>query len=418
MIDNIDAEKHVIASVILDQDCLLEVLDIIQPNDFNKTSHTKIINACLDIYQDGMKVDLISLTERLRIKGELEEIGGASYLSGLLTDIPISANIKHHAKIVKEKSLLRNINIFSKKIQNKSESGHSVKDIVNYIEKNVLQFSGDIDDQNNSPHIDDIIDEVKKNWEMISKGEKVYIPADFMFAEVLPQYMPGDIIMIGGYTSVGKSTLLAQMILDICEEGGKCLIFSTEDSKEDKVIKLISNIADIPQKYLMVGDLLSTDKINDAINKIKRYNIKIYDDVDNIDDMRLKIKKHKIQEGVDIVAIDYIQNISGEGGIYEKLANACRKMQKFAKELNITCIVLSQMSNEAMKGDGEIIGLKGAGELASVPDIVFELYRVKGEGKERFLDCHVKKNRPFSTTGVVRLQFSDKWTRIEKRFVK
>lgn len=418
MINNLEAEQHIIGAILLEPDCLLQVLDIVQPQDFYKESHKEILNACLDLYQDGNSIDLVGLTERLSNKGVLDNVGGASYLSAILNIVPTSANVKYHARIVKDKALLRNINLFSQKLQRDTKEGCSdVKQLLSEIEGKVISLSENVTDKKN-PNIGDIIFDVKKQWQEISEGKQVYIPADFMFADVLPQYMPGDIIMVGGYTSVGKSTLLAQMIIDACDEKAKCLIFSTEDSREDKVIKIISNLADIPQKYLMVGDLLdSQDKVNEAIEKLKTYNLKIYDDIDTIDEMRLKIKKHKMQDGVNIVAIDYIQNISGPGEQYHILLDASKKLQKIAKELQITFLVLSQVSNESMKGGSQVIGLKGAGELASVADIVFELYMVKGVGKEHYLDCHTKKNRPFGTTAIVRLQFSDKWTKIEKRWI-
>jgi replicative DNA helicase len=157
------------------------------------------------------------------------------------------------------------------------------------------------------------------------------------------------------------------------------------------------------------------ETLNKATEKIKAWQLFIYDDIYTIDEMRLKIKKHRLQTGVDIVFIDYIQNVHGESTLYDRLSNAMSSLQKMAKELQVTVVFVSQVSNEAMRANTEIIGLKGAGELAAAPDIVLWLRRLKGDDKERFLDCEIRKNRPFGETGIYPLMFSDKWSSVESR---
>jgi replicative DNA helicase len=201
-------------------------------------------------------------------------------------------------------------------------------------------------------------------------------------------------------------------------QGAKTLGFSLEDSQEDKTIKLIANIADISQKRLMLGH---TDGIQDRIahaeQKLRQYAPIIYDDIYTIEEIRLKIKKHKLKDKVNIVWLDYIQNIQGSGDHYDRISRAVIALQKIAKELEVTIIILSQVTNESMKANTEIIGLKGAGELAAAPDIILWLKRTKGEGRERFLDVEIRKNRPFGETGIRQFIFSESWARILKRGV-
>ena len=146
---------------------------------------------------------------------------------------------------------------------------------------------------------------------------------------------------------------------------------------------------------------------------INNWNPSVYDTSYDIEDIRLKIKKHKIQNNIKVVCIDFIQNLLGHGSLYEKMSHAITQLQKIAKEFQITLIVLSQVSNESMKGNTGVIGLKGAGELAQVSDIVLWLERNKDH--EQHLDCEIKKNRPFGIKGLIPLQFSKSWTRIERR---
>lgn len=228
--------------------------------------------------------------------------------------------------------------------------------------------------------------------------------------------MPGHLWIIGGYTSTGKSTLLAQMIIDVCYEGARCIIFSLEDTQEDKAIKLLSNLAYTPQTKLMIGELEGIEKkVSEAMEKLKTFKLHIYSDAYGVDEMRLKIKKHKLQGGVDIVCIDFIQNIIGEGTLYERLSEAIIKLQKMAKDLEVTIIVISQVSNEAMRSNSEIIGLKGAGELAAAADIVLWIKRGKSAGCENHLNVEVRKNRPFGATGIIPLAFNETWSRLIKR---
>lgn len=219
-------------------------------------------------------------------------------------------------------------------------------------------------------------------------------------------------------TSAGKSTLLAQMITDVCKAGAKTVIFSMEDSREDKMMKLLANLAYIGQTRLMVGDIEdehTQKKLSEAEEILRQWGLYIYDDVYNVDDMRLKIKKHKLQGGADVVCVDFIQNIGGKGTLYERISEAIIKLQKMARELEVTMIVVSQVSNEGMRSNSEIIGLKGAGELSAAADIILWLKRVKGEGNEKSLDCEIKKNRPFGKTGMVPLCFNEMWSKISRR---
>ena len=129
----------------------------------------------------------------------------------------------------------------------------------------------------------------------------------------------------------------------------------------------------------------------------------------------MKAKKHKLQDDISLIAIDYVQNIHGSGDLYQDMRAVSMDLDKLKKDLSVTVIALSQVTNESAKMNSEVIGLKGAGELAAAADIVLWLKRVKGEGKERFLDCEIRKNRPFGVTGIIPLTFSKKWTRLDRR---
>lgn len=414
---NIEAEQSVLGAILLEPDALLKAMDHLEPNDFYQTKHREIMNAMLDLYQLGEELDLITLTERLNQKGELENCGGASYLSQIINYTPTSANVFYHSWIVKEKAIQRRIISWSHNIADEihRNGAHDLKEFFGRMEQGLIDLSQSIQEKK-SPDITAIINDLQTRWRNESEGVISYIPVGVKLDEAIPRFVPGHIWMIGGYTSVGKSTFMADLVVESCEAGSSNLVFSLEDSREEKLIKFVAHKANMSQKRLMMGHTNGHEtKIGKAFEEIKNWKLYIYDDVYEFNEMRLKIKKHKLQHGVNIVFIDYIQNIFGDGTLYERISNIMPQMKRIATEMQVTFIVLSQINNESMKGNSEIIGLKGAGELSAAADIILWLKRVKGNGKERFLDCEIKKNRPFGVTAMCEFTFSEWWSRIEMR---
>lgn len=413
---NIEAEQAVLGAIMLNTDALLTTTDIIQPDDFLRGAHREIYNACLDLYHLGEAVDIINLPERLRSRGSLERAGGVSYIMHLADATPTSANVKLHARIIRQKALLRRFASWATTMHAEAQAADDVQDLLNKAELGIIELAGTIAEPRD-PAVNAILASVHQRWRDEQAGKKAYIETDYKLQQFVPRLVPGHLIVCGGYTSVGKSTFLVQIVADACEEhDARVMIFSLEDSREEKLIKLMANIMNTSQRQLMLGEIdHMRDRINKASEDLWQWKLQIYDDVYTVEAMRMKIKKQKIQQGIDIVCIDYIQNIAGEGSLYERISKAITQLQTMAKELQVTIIVVSQVSNEAMRANSEIIGLKGAGELAAAADIVLWLQRVKGKDKEAFLDCAVRKNRPFGATGVIPLVFNEKWSRIQKR---
>jgi replicative DNA helicase len=414
-IQSLEAEQWVLGSILNEPDTILIVSDIITPNDFYSKKNQAIYSCCLELWVDGL-LNIINLHERLKEKGILDEYGGVDYIS-YLSLIPTSANIKHYANIVKKYSILRGLYILGNNLISTIDNTSDVKEVITKTEDELIHLSQRLLSQS-SVSAQEIIKDIYNEWDNKTPTAKIPTPnwlsCDYIGNNPIPLLMPGHIWVVGGYTSVGKSTWLAQVVSDLCKDGKSILMFSLEDSRKEKIIKLISNLANVSQKKLLIGEIKEhTEQINKAVSLINSWKLFVYDSSYDIEDIRLKIKKHKIQDNIQIVCIDFIQNLLGHGSIYEKMSNAITHLQKIAKEFKITLIVLSQVSNEAMKTESEVIGLKGAGELAATADIVLWLKRSKND--EHYLDCEIKKNRPFGITGIIPLQFSEYWTRIERR---
>jgi replicative DNA helicase len=413
---NIEAEKSLLGAFLLDPDSLLIAVDIVGSSDLYKESHRVIFNAALDLYQIGTRLDIVTLSERLREQRKLEQAGGISYLTELAGCTPTSANVKYHARIIKSKAIMRRAIRWAADVSKQASEGvEDVKAWIGEIEKSLIDLSQGIG-ENKDPYAGSVISAIRTSWKELREGKKTFTPTDSKFNAVIPGYFPKHFWVIGGYTSNGKSSLLNQILVDVCYEGMRPLIFSLEDSREEKMMKMISNLSDISQTRLITGDIEGLDKgIFKAEETIKGWNPILYDDAYNIEDIRLKSKKHKLQDNINMVCIDYVQNLHGTGNLYEDMRAASIMLDRLKKELDVTVIALSQVTNESAKTNSELIGLKGAGELASAADIVLWVKRVKGEGKEHHLDCEIRKNRPFGATGIVPLMFSENWTQIDKR---
>lgn len=412
----IDAEKAILAAGIMEPESLLQITDIIETNDFYKESHKLIFHALLDLFQLGEPIDIVSLQEKLKTQGNLDNAGGENYITDIAISHITAANVKYHAKIVHKKSLLRKTGAWAHTVEEQSRNG--IEDVNEWLGKietdfiNITQTSR----SKNSPRADKIIQSIHQFWEDSLSGKAVCVPPPDFLEDHIPGCYPKHWWMIGGYTGKGKSIFLNQILCDIMGEGGKTLIFSLEDSREEKLMRMIANLADINYKKLMTGRVSDVKgQIRAAEKALEKWNPIIYDDVRNMDDIRLKTKKHKIQDGINIVAIDYYQNLAIKNNLYETMVDAAVTTDAMVKELGITCIGVSQIDNESAKKDSGIIGLKGAGELAAAAGIVLWLTRGKGKGKERHMDCTIKKNRPFGETGTIELEFSNLWTQVHKR---
>ena len=413
---SLEAESWVIGSILVEPDIILKISDVITYEDFYSKKNQIIYSACMELWIDEM-LDTLHLTERLKEKNKLDEAGGIDYIVNLSVNTPTTANIQQYVGTIKKFSILRSLYMLGNQITNTIKNDSDIKKVITEIEDTLIQTSQRLSPAK-SITAQEIIKDIYREWENVLPAKKINTPewlsSPYQGDNPIPCLMAGHIWVVGGYTSVGKSTWLAQMVVDICKDDNSVLLLSLEDSSEEKVFKLVSNLSDTSQKRLLTGEIGNNkERIDRTMQIINQWQLIVHDTSYDIEDIRLKIKKHKMQDNIKVVCIDYIQNLLGSGSLYEKMSHAITHLQKIAKEFQITLIVLSQVSNEAMRGESEIIGLKGAGELASVADIVLWLKRTKDN--DHYLDCEIKKNRPFGVTGIIPLQFSEHWTRIERR---
>ncbi|MCK4422678.1 MAG: hypothetical protein KAV18_01250, partial [Candidatus Omnitrophica bacterium] len=219
--------------------------------------------------------------------------------------------------------------------------------------------------------------------------------------KVIRAYIPGHLWILGGWTGLGKTSMATELIKRIFEfnstENPKVLVVSTEMTDESNILKLIGSYCGISPLAILDPTNQSPEKrqrIGQAMIKIADYNLSVVDNLYTWDDIYLKCKKEKLVNGLDVVFIDFIQNMLGPGTIYERMSTVAPMMTNMAKELKCTVVALSQLSNEAAAG-GDLLKFKGAGEIAAACDlgIILERGKRKDGTLNRDINVKIKKGR-------------------------
>lgn len=379
------AEKSVLGGILIDADAMARVRHILDPEDFYLDAHKEIYRAMVSI---DTIVDLVTLIGYLRDFGRLDKIGGAGYLSDLADSCVSSANIEQHAQIIKEKAALRKIVEGAREIAVEATKPGAKPDQI------PTRLSIEMPRNAEVNHVTSTIKQLNKN---IEAGYPGLYPCYGLLAKTIRKISPGHLWVCGAYTSVGKSAFLVDLICRLYRksmDNPGIAVFSTEMSAEQYLIRMLSN------QTLLPGWAITENKVHGdqaaALIKAQTFfserNLYLYDKLYRIEDIERTARMLK-EKGLDIIAIDYIQNLWGEGSIYERMSRLSPVLHYLAKELQITVIALSQVSNQFQreKGAGGVFGYKGAGEIAASADLGIELERDK-EVKERMI-FKVVKNR-------------------------
>jgi len=383
-----NAEKSVLGGILCDPSAMKKVRPILNADDFYHSWHKEIFGAMVEMSGKGSVIDLITLPEYLKEKGRLEHVGHGSYICELADSCGSTANITHHAKIVKDKATLRKIVEDARKI--------AVAAVENGADPDKIPTRLSID---NSHRIE--INQVSAVIHQLSANiEKGYpgLPACYdLLGRTIRKVSPGHLWVVGAYTSTGKSAWLVDFICRLYRYGLEnpgVAIFSTEMSCEQYLLRMLSNHTGIPT-WVITENKATPEQVENLIKAqvfFSQRHLYLYDRLYKIEDIERTARMLK-EHGLNVLAIDYLQNMWGEGTIYDRMSRLAPVLQYLAKDLEITIIVLSQVSNQYQreKGNGGVFGYKGAGEIAASADLGIELERDK-DIAERMV-FRVAKNR-------------------------
>ena len=397
---SVESEQSILGSIILDKEAIITVAETIQPMDFYKEAHKIIYESMLKLNSNNEPIDLITLIEELRKEGHLDSIGGISYLTSLSTIVPTTSNVKYYANIVKEKSVMRQLIKASNEIINLGyDASTDVQEILDKAEKNIF----DISQEKSGDDIQPINVVLQDTFEMIEKlctdkSEVTGITTGFAdLNKKINGLQRTDLILLAARPAMGKTAFSLNLVQNAALKGDASVaVFSLEMSKEQLVQRMLSAHSNVELSKIKTGNLGESDwpRIIDGMAVLSEANIFIDDTPGiKISEIRSKCRRLKIEKGLDLILIDYLQLMEGEGkneNRQQEIAKISRSLKILAKELDCPVVALSQLSRspELRKDHRPILSdLRESGSIEQDADIVMFLYR-----DEYYHDDSEKKN--------------------------
>ncbi len=424
----IEAEQSVLGSMILERDAIARVMEILNDRSFYLDSHRKIFNTIVSLYDKNIPVDLVTLTDELNNRKEIETIGGAEYLATLLEQTPSIANITHYAKIVKEKATLREMIIAAQKIANAGyETVSNVDDVLDKAEQLVFN----IKEKRVTKGFTPIKAIVKESFEVIeqlreSKKRVTGIPSGFRDLDnITTGFHPQELIVIAARPSIGKTALCLNIAVNAAMRAKSGVgIFSLEMAKGQVVQRMLCTEAEVSSQKVRTGYVGDKDWPNLTAAAGALYETPIFiDDTPAISilELRAKARRLKSKEDIKLIIVDYLQLMSGPSteNRQQEISAISRSLKGLAKELNIPIIAVSQLSRavETRQDRRPILSdLRESGAIEQDADSVFFIHR-----PHRYSDDPEKKGRADiiigkqrnGPLGTIKLAFLEEYTKFK-----
>ena len=425
---NIEAEQAVLGSVFLDAETIIDAMEYIEPKDFYRRGHQIIFETMIELNDRNEAIDVVTVKEILEQQNQLEDAGGLSYLSELALSVPTAANVGYYAKIVEEKSLLRNLIQTATNIVTQGfEQGDDVQTILDAAERNIMEVS---ERRNKSGFLTisevlntaiENIDQLARNDEEITGLPTGYAALDKMTAGLQAE----ELIILAARPAVGKTAFALNIAQNVGTKTDKSVaIFSLEMGAESLVNRMLCAEGSIEASHLRTGQLSEEEWQNliVAMGSLSRANIFI-DDTPGIKVSEIRAKCHKLAKekgNLGLILIDYLQLIEGTGreNRQQEVSEISRQLKKLAKELKVPIIALSQLSRGVEQRQDKrpvLSDIRESGSIEQDADIVAFLYRddyYEREGEEdeesaanrNVIEVIIEKNRS-GARGTVELLF-------------
>lgn len=385
---SLEAEQSVIGSMLLDPEAILTASELVTGNDFYSKQHSIMFDAIVELYNEGKPVDMITLQNRLKEKDVPPEIYSIEFFRDLINTVPTSANVRHYATIVNEKSTLRSLIKINEEIENACYLGKDkLETILNDTEKKIFDL---LQNRNNNSFvpIKDIVIRALEKIEAASKlkGNVTGIPTGFIDLDYKTAGLqPSDFILIGARPSMGKTAFVLNLAENIVMKHNiPTIIFSLEMSKEQLINRMFSLESKIDAQSIRSGELSDSDweRLIESAGVIGKSNL-IIDDTPGItiSELRSKCRKYKLEYNLGLVIIDYLQLMSGSGRTesrQQEISEISRSLKALAREINAPIIALSQVNRacESRPDRRPIMSdLRESGSIEQDADVVMFLYR-------------------------------------------
>ena len=428
---NLEAEQSVLGGILLENGALNPVLEIMAGSDFYSDAHRKIFGGILELSDRNQPVDLITLSNHLRDKKQLDAVGGVVYLSQLVDNVPSAANIGHYARIVKEKSVLRNLIGTATEILNRTYgAGADVDSVLDEAEHAIFEISQNKIKPSFYP-LKDIIKDSFRTIERLYERKELITGVATGFTkldEMTSGLQRSDLVIIAGRPSMGK-TAFALNIAQFCsvEEDVPVAVFSLEMAKEQLAMRMLSSEARVDSQKIRKGFLGESDwpKLTTAAGRLSEARLFI-DDTPSISvlEMKAKSRRLKAEHGLGLIVLDYLQLMKGSDYAdtrEQEISEISRSLKGLAKELNVPVVALSQLNRKVEDRTSrrpQMADLRESGAIEQDADVILFLYRDEVYNKSEdnpekgFAEVIIGKQRN-GPVGTVKLVFQEKFTRFE-----
>ncbi len=430
---SLEAEQSVIGAMMMDRDAILTASEMLVKDDFYHQQYGILFEAITELFNSGAAVDMVTLQERLREKNVPPEISSLEYMADLITSVPTSANVRHYAQIVQDKSMLRKLIRTNEEIADACYLGNeSLETILNDTEKRIFQLLQSRVGGDYVP-IREIVLQALDRIEQASKtqGTVTGIPTGFVDLDYrLSGLQKSDLILLAARPSMGKTALALNIAQYVAfHENMAVAIFSLEMSKEQLVNRLFSLESRVDAQLLRSGNLSDADweKLIEGAGTIGSSHL-IIDDTPGItvSELRSKCRKYKLEHDLQLVIIDYLQLMSGSrrtDSRQQEISDISRALKQLARELQVPVIALSQLSRQVEQRPEHrpmLSDLRESGAIEQDADVVMFIYRDdyynKDSDNKGIAEVIIAKQRngPIGTVNLVWLPQYTKFANLEK----
>ena len=431
---SIEAEQSVVGSMLMGREAIMAASEMLTSDDFYQHQYGVIFDAMVELFNEGKPVDLVTLQDRLKEKDLPPEITSMEFVRDLLNAVPTSANVRHYATIVSEKAVLRRLIKLSEEIENECYlNKEPVEVILEETEKRMFKL---LQQRNSGDYVPirQVVMNTLENIERASKtkGNVTGLATGFTDLDYKTSgFQPSDFILVAARPSMGKTAFVLNIAQYMAFKKDKAVaIFSLEMSREQLMNRLFSMGSKVDSQSLRTGNLKDEEwsKLIESAGIIGESNL-IIDDTPGISiaEMRSKCRKYKLEHGLDIIIIDYLQLMTGSGrgsdSRQQEISDISRSLKALARELNVPVVALSQLSRAVEQRTDHrpmLSDLRESGAIEQDADVVMFIYRDDYYNKDSedkgIAEIIIAKQRngPIGTVNLVWLPDYTKFANIQR----
>jgi replicative DNA helicase len=430
-----EAEQAVLGAMLLDQDAALRAAELVDDSMFYREGHRRLFRAMVALVERRVVIDHITLRDELLTRGDLEAAGGLDYLAELVDSVPTAANLEFHARIVRDKAILRRLIETSTGIITEAYDGHSTAtELLDVAESRIFKISQQRGDEGFT-RIKEMLWPTMERIETLQRSGKAItgVPSGFVDLDGLTSgFQTSELVVVAARPSMGKTAFCLNIAANAAAEAQGVAIFSLEMSKEALVQRMLTATARVDSHRVRQGTLRDSDftQLARAAGLLQTYQIWI-DDTPSLTllEMRSKARRLKIDSDLKLIIVDYLQLMRSpeysENRVQE-ISDISRSLKALARELEVPVIALSQLSRASEQRGGErkpiLSDLRDSGAIEQDADLVIfihrpEYYDREDESKRGLAEVMLAKNRN-GPTGDVQLKFTREYTRFDSFSVR